>query len=280
MRYCFDAVNAKAGLWLAPFVVTGLLSLPVIAAPVASATDTSIGVSICGDNVPAAQIDITEPNDDSIVAQAETTFRGTVANATQIEVTVDGQYNNTISITTDDTAFETVLTLSAGTHTITMTANAICGAPDADESIVLTYQPAVEPSHGGGVPTDVRDEVSPRGVVIADDTIRDDQGASPIVDLPFIGGIANIAQDFGAIIGLDSTIHSNDAPLTVGIVRVGLTVAALTSVVMASTLAPIAAQAIPGLSEVFSASSHRSMIYLGWVIRGAGLLAMALAYFI
>jgi flagellar biosynthesis component FlhA len=45
-------------------------------------------------------------------------------------------------------------------------------------------------------------------------------------------------------------------------------------------LAPIAAQTVPGISEMFNVASTRSMLYLGWVIRGLGAFVLVLAYFL
>ena len=56
----------------------GVLITLSVAAP-ASAVDTQIGVSICGQNSPAASISITEPTSDSVVNQAIVELKSTGA---------------------------------------------------------------------------------------------------------------------------------------------------------------------------------------------------------
>lgn len=281
MRSAIVSVRSSKQRWMVPLVAVGLLVQSLFCWSVVAAVSTDVGVSICGDDVPAAGISISEPINDSVVSLAENPFRGTVENATQIEVTIDGQYNNTISIGANVTTFETSLTLSEGTHTISMTANAICGAPNATDSIVITYQPAVQPSAGNSTPTTLDGATTLDGTPV-EQTIGIEQNdfAQQINQLPIIGAAINMVTNFADDIGLQATIAGNNTPVITGAARVGLTVVAITSVVMASTLAPIAATSIPGVSELFSVHSHRSMLYLEWVIRGLGVLALALAYFI
>lgn len=246
----------------------------------AAATDTSIGAKVCGDNPQPASVQITEPNDDSVTSQPTVTVRGTIERTSQVVIDIDGTYNNTVAIASDQTVFATDVTLSKGTHTVSVTAKELCGGPDGRDEIVLTYEPAVQPSTGGVTPTNVEPSPEQGGVFIGDAPIEPEDQPSVIDQIPLIGAAVNAVQDFTAAIGLESTVLAANTPVAVGVARVGVTVVALTSVVMAGSLAPIAAQAVPGVSELFNVTSHRSMIYLGWVIRGIGLLAMGFAYFL
>ncbi len=239
----------------------------------ASATDSEIGVVVCGASVPSTQIDITEPVSDSIVSQAVTTFRGTVANATQIEIAVDGNYSQTLAIGATDATFETSLTLTEGTHTVTMTAIGICGSQNTVDTIVLTYHQQGDPSNGDVTPTDLN-----TGVAVTDDPIHPDNTPQLLADVPLLAAVMGAMADFARAIGLEATMQKTN--VAVGVSRIGVTVVALTSVVMASSLAPIAAQSLPGLSELFNTASHRSMLYLGWIIRGLGVFVFVLAYFL
>lgn len=254
--------------------LAGILLSAVFALPV-YAVDNQIGAVVCGAGSPGASIDITQPTDDSVVNQAVTTFRGTLNNTSQIVVEIDGDYVSTVAIGSNQTDFATDISLSEGTHTIVMTANDICGVQDASDSVVITYQPAVEPSSGGITPTEVD---NPDQAVTTWEAIPPNDVFHQIQQLPVIGSAVSVVADFAAATGLESTVSAGNA--VVGVSRVGLTVVALTSVVMASTLAPVAAQTIPGISEMFNVASTRSMLYLGWVIRGAGVLVMAFAYFL
>lgn len=276
LRRAENVKNNRRLLRLSTLVV-GLSLLWLPAMPVAATNSSDIGVIVCGGAVPAAQIDITEPLSDSVITQADTTFRGTVANATQIDISVDGNYSQTVAVGTSDSSFETDLTLTEGTHTITATANGICGSAPALDSVVVTYQPEAETSGGSSTPTTVTDDGN--GVVVGDGlTLSDDHTATPLDRIPIVGPVVNAVTNFAQAVGLENTVNTTN--VVVGVSRVGITVAALTSVVMASSLAPVAAQRLPGLSQVFNTTSHRSMLYLGWAIRGIGVLAMALVYFV
>lgn len=255
------------GLWLL-FASSG--SVPV------AAVDTEVGATVCGSTPSAALIDITQPANDSVVNQATLTFRGTVAGASQIVVELNGQYNGTLALANNQTTFEADITLPQGTHTITMRAIEVCGGTDGMDSVVLTYQPAVQPSTGRDTDTTVEPNGGHVGVVTGKVSIPE----TSIEQLPIIGPLAVLATDLAAAVGLDATLAANQSSPVAGVARVAVTVAALTSVVMASSLAPVAAQSLPGVSELFNANSHRSMLYLGWVIRGVGVLALALAYFL
>lgn len=265
-------------------IFAGLLCMLTLGhiAPVAYAADTAIGVSICGQSLPATTISINEPVTDSVVNQSPVTVRGTISNTSQVEVDVDNQYSTTLAIGSNQTTFETDIALSQGTHTISVIANAICGGQDATNSIVLTYAPAVgEPTNGTTTPTQIDQhavgETDPDTPSIPTNDI-----VQQIEQVPIIGGIVGSAYNFAAATGLSSTITKTNG--VAGVTRVALTSVALTSVVLASSLAPaattIVAQAAPGLAHTFSLSAPRSLLYMGWVIRGIGILAMAIAYFI
>lgn len=267
--------NAKSRL-IAAFLPVVILGAVVCWTPTVNAVDNDVGAVVCGVGAPGATIDITQPNDDSVVSQALTTFRGSINNTSQIDIEIDGTYSNTVAIGSNQVTFATDINLTVGTHTIKITAYDICGGQNADDSIVITYTPKVDPSNGGTTETEVGGE---SGVVIGSDSqIEDNEVAQSIEQLPIIGAAVSIVADFATSIGLVATVPSSN--VTAGVARVGLTVAALTSVVMAGTLAPLAAQTIPGLSEAFTITSHRSMLYLGWLIRGAGALTMAVVYFL
>ena len=278
LSHIANVKSRYAGLFLVPFLACVLTS---IGSTGTSALDMDIGVSICGNNVPAAAIDITQPVEDSVVNQPTVTFRGTVANTSMIEVEIDGQYASTVSVGPSEATFEFNLTLDAGTRTVGVRANAVCGGQVATDTVALTYQPISQPSGGGSTPTVIGEQaVAEDGTPIETEPVSENNIVKQIEQIPLVGAAVSIVSDFATAVGLESKVINGNAPAVAGVARVGVTVAALTSVVMASSLAPIAAQAVPGVSEIFNASSHRSMIYLGWAIRGVGVLAMAFAYFL
>lgn len=256
--------------WLTGLMLSGALAWPVMA------TDNQIGAVVCGVGSPGASISITQPTDDSVVNQAITTFRGAVNDTSQIVVEIDGNYVSTVAIGSNQTAFATDISLSEGTHTIVMTANDICGVHDASASIVITYQPIVEPSSGAMTPTVVDSQLEHANK--PEEQIAPNDITHQLQQIPVIGSAVDMVQNFVAATGLESTVSTGN--VVVGVSRVGLTVVALTSITMASSLAPLAAQTVPGIGQIFNLASTRSLLYLGWVIRGVGVLVMAFAYFL
>jgi hypothetical protein len=244
-----------------------------------AAVGSQIGVNVCGQNTPGAVITITEPITDSVVNQSLISFRGTVNNASQIEIDVDGQYSGTVAIGANQTSFSTNVTLSQGTHTIAMSANDICGGVDANDSVVITYTPeATKPSNGVTTPTEIDQQQTADTTVSTDTPLAKNDFLHQVEQVPVLGTAFNAVADFAAATGLIATVQNTS--VVSGVSRVGLTVAAITSVVMASSIAPVAAQALPGLTQVFGAVSPRSLLYMGWAIRGVGILIMTLAYFL
>lgn len=280
-----DVVRSSGYLRAVVFIGLALFgALSQAPAAAAVSADTQIGAKVCGSNPSGALLDITQPNDDSVVNQTVVTVRGTVASASQIVVELDGSYNSTVAMEANQVAFAIDLALPEGTHTITLRANEVCGGADGVDTVVVTYTPEIdEPSNGETTPTEIEGGgviINPEITDVETEAIAENDIMRRIEQLPLIGAAVSVVSDFATAIGLENTIVGNNTPAIAGVARVGITVAALTSVVMASTLAPLAVQAVPGVSEVFNVSSHRSMMYLGWIIRGAGVLAMAIVYFL
>ncbi len=247
---------------------------------VVRAVDSNVGALVCGTDAIVASLTITEPLSDSIVNQPNVTVRGTAQNSSQIEVSVDGAYNSTAAIAADSIAFQTLIVLPEGTHTVSMVAYGVCGGPNATDSIVVTYQPVAEPSSGVITPTELDGTVTLEGEPVNSEQLDEPGIAEQIESIPVFGPVIGNVIDLYSLVGLKATIHDEDTSLVTGVARVGLTIAAVSSVVLASSLAPIAMHAVPGISEVFHANNHRSMIYLEWIIRGVGVLAMTIAYFL
>lgn len=271
------AESIRKRLFLVGMIAATLLFTHALAGPV-SATDNNVSAVICGDDATGASIDVTQPNDDSIVTQPTTTFRGTVTNATQIEVKVDGQYTATLAVGFNQATFMVDLTLAEGTHTVMFTANDICLVADASDNVVITYQAATEPSDGGSVPTDVGEGT----VVGAGDDETDTEQVSkngwsrsiPVIGEPIDDLIGNIVR----AAGIDDAVKG-ESPV-VGIMRIGLTVVALSTVVMAGAIAPTVMQVSSGLWGIFGTSGRTPRRIVTWSIRIGGVLLLAIAYFI
>lgn len=273
MRWAGDVKNRLRRVTL-PLAAAILGMFWLVVPAQVGAVNSEIGAIVCGTTPPAASITITEPNNDSVVNQSNVTVRGTVSNASQIDVRVDGQYSNTLAVGPTQTSFETQVGLSAGTHTISVIANAICEGEDGSDSIVVTYETQTDPSDGGSTPTDVGDGVVVGGEVSGNEEVK----TTAFQQLPVIGAAVAVISDFAAFTGLDATIPSSNTFL--GVSRIGLTTAALALVVAAGSVAPIVLQAAPGLTKLFNTTSIRSRMYVGWLLRVGGLLLMGLVYFL
>jgi len=151
MRY--SVVVTKT--WVLFFCAAGALLLLtfVHAAPV-GAQDTAINVAVCGVGS-SAQLTIDTPPSDSVVNTPNVQISGQVANATQIDISIDGQYNSTVPLGATQTSYSTSVQLSSGTHTVSLLANDVCNNQDATASVVITYQPQTTPGSGGDTPTTI-----------------------------------------------------------------------------------------------------------------------------
>ena len=126
---------------------------------------TQVNVTICTDS---SSIQLTSPVSDSVVTQPVVPLTGTVQQASQIEVTVDGQFDGTIQLATGQTQFTGQVELSVGTHTIGLTAVNICSGTNMSTSAVITYDaPLATPSTGENTNTVVEGgTVLPSGAAI------------------------------------------------------------------------------------------------------------------
>lgn len=272
MPFLIGSDAKRLSRWLAAGVCSLLLLF--MSSPPAGAVNNDVSVAVCGPDASGASLVITEPNDDSVLNQATTTLRGSVSSASQIEVMVNGAYSDTIALGANQSSFSYALTLVQGTNTITLTANDICQVADATDTIVLTYEAVQEPSHGGSIPTDV-----PSGVVIGPEPGPPSELPDKRPDnrpLPIINEIEDVVRDIPRRIGLEHTVAGESVAVAAS--RIVLTITALSAVVLAPVLAPVALQTIPGLSVWFNPSSLRSARYLTWSLRGAGVLLLAVAY--
>lgn len=104
-----------------------------------------------------ASLAISQPMSDSVVTTPGVALEGDVAQATQIEVTIDGQFNGVVPLNAAATTFTATVQLSPGTHTIQLTAVDACQIENATDSVVVTYQAPdiTSPSVGSQTATDV-----------------------------------------------------------------------------------------------------------------------------
>jgi hypothetical protein len=118
------------------------------------AADTTVTTQVCNSSYGStAQIGITSPVNDSIVNQNSVTLSGSLRDVTQIEVTIDGNYDQTVAIGSGQTSYSTTVNLAAGTHTIEVSGNDMCNISDPTESVVVTYEVTAQPTTGNETPT-------------------------------------------------------------------------------------------------------------------------------
>lgn len=142
-------------------IVLSLLPVGLASAQTAGA-GSLIGATICGSS---SSIVLAQPISDSIVTLSTVSLQGSVHQASQIEVRVDGTFDSTIPISVGQTAFSGSVELSAGTHTILLTAINVCSGSNAEATAVVTYTAPPEiPSGGGGSSTPTNTGVVSQGV--------------------------------------------------------------------------------------------------------------------
>lgn len=132
---------------------------------------TTVGATVCQSS---SSISLTQPASDSTVTQASIPIAGTVSQANQIEVYVDGALDNIIPLTVGQTSYVSSVMLSLGTHTIKVVGVNVCPGANGEASSVVTYQlpPDTSPSEGSDTPTTVGGgvTVAPAGSLPADAT--------------------------------------------------------------------------------------------------------------
>jgi len=117
------------------------------------AAQSMVGAVVCE---ASSSITITTPESDSIVTQPTLTIQGQVAQASQIEIKVDGAFDSIIPLIVGQTSYTGSVHLSLGTHTVTATAISLCPGANGTTSVVVTHErAAATPSSGGTVDTSV-----------------------------------------------------------------------------------------------------------------------------
>lgn len=114
-----------------------------------------------------ATLSIMQPASDSVVIETTLPINGMVTQATQIEITIDGQFNGVVPLNAAATNFATTVQLSAGTHTVRLTAIDACQIANASDQVVITYE--APPTSGGSVGGETATDVPAGGGVVIGD---------------------------------------------------------------------------------------------------------------
>lgn len=194
-------VGAKRFLLLA--IATAVFAAVNIAVSSnAYAANTKINATICSGNSSNASLSITSPASDSVVSTTPTDIAGTIGDITQIDITVDGQYNSTIPISAGQTTFLASLQLAEGTHTIHFVGNDVCQFQDPTATLVLTYHPVVPTNPTPAVTTTTTSTPSNDAAPSGDNV---ETSASSIANIPIIGSLAPVVNGIAKALDFDVT---------------------------------------------------------------------------
>lgn len=264
------------------FLLTFVHAVPVGAAA------TVINVAVCGVGS-GAQLTIGTPPSDSVVSTPNVQISGQVANATQIDISIDGQYSSTVPLGATQTSYSTTVQLSSGTHTVSLLANDVCNNQDATASVVVTYQPQSTPGSGGDTPTTVDpggggggSGSGGGGVQIGGQPINgfgaggtgdgsgggdgDRSAQITLENLPVVGPIVGVGLDVAEALDFET---STDGTLWQSTARFSLIVLGISTVVFGN------------IALTTWIWTHGAIpVHVKWGIRGLGLVLLVVAFLI
>lgn len=149
-----------------------------VATALPSIANTSINTVVCGVDA-APRLTIDSPQSDTTVDMLRIPIRGTVVHVSQILITIDGEYDQTVSLASGAERYETIVTTSSGTRTIQLEAIGICGQ-SITSNLILTVAPSA------AVPAMV-ETISPRQLDTIPSVSRVESGTvTPYDNLPAI----------------------------------------------------------------------------------------------
>lgn len=261
-------------------ILTAVLALTLsflashrVSAQEADVLGTNIGVTICGPE--SSQISLTQPVSDSVVTVPTVTLEGTVSQASQLEITVDGTPDSIIPLDMGQTNFTGSVQLAPGTHTIEVTAVNICAGGNGTATAVVTYTvPPQTPSTGEETPTTV-------GGVIQGGSI-DAVGESKGEELSPLGQLLKPIEGIAKWLNVDFGVEPQEGLSMLSVSRaVTLTVGMYLSVIGVAPALIMQAASIPVVATVLhidTAALPRRLVYLSRIGRiiGIGLVLGAL----
>jgi hypothetical protein len=260
MLYSVAGAKNQFRILLALFV--GVIALG--SSPAVYAQDSTVNLSVCGSGA-GSTVTIDLPINDSVVDQPTVQVSGTVAGASQIDVSVDGQYDSTIPLGPGQGNYSTPVQLTSGTHTISLVANDVCNVQDGNASVVVTYQPQSNPGTGGATPTEVGDG---GGAILNNDPIEpDDDKKTGLDSWPVIGPLIQFGRDMA--IALDFEVTSRPGTLWQSMVRFSLIVVGI-SIALFGNVAVSA----------WGWTNGKLSIAKQWGIRALGIILMLVAFVI
>jgi hypothetical protein len=182
-----------------------LLSLVLLVTTPVHAEDTQVNAVVCG-GMQGASLTVEQPKSDSLTASSPIAFQGAVSNATQIDVTVDDNYDSTLPINPNQPTYQILINLTTGTHTVKLTANDICHVQNAVQTVVITYQPVITTSDGAQV-----ESSTSSGVAIGDTqpalTENSQQSSFNGSTIPVIGPFVGFLKQLWRVLDFDTTVR-------------------------------------------------------------------------
>lgn len=246
---CFADVKSNVIFGLSIFTLVISFAVGIFIAPstYAQSLDSGsvVGVTVCTDS---SQISLMQPVSDSVVTEPSVPLVGTVEQAGQIEIKIDGAFDSIIPLSIGQTSFTGSVQLTPGTHTIQLTAISVCPGDSGKATAVVTYTPPPQtPSFGDDTPTTVEGKTTPSAESLGDKPIEG--GFDLGKQFPALPGIARwLNIDFGEDggDGIDRLSVGQALVLTVGAYLVVIGIAPVLLPRIATI--PLVAQVLPSLS--------------------------------
>lgn len=172
-------------------IVAVWLTGAIVGTNVVSATgDTTIQTVLSGNQQPILTVD-NVPQNKVLIAATPFRLRGSVNALAQLRIYVDGVFSQVVPLSVNDTSFDYDITVSPGTHTVTVIGVSAYTSTDQETNFTITYSPVLTPNPP---PSNLQGEGQQGGVVL---TNQPQQGLGmthtpldPMVDALYNGFVA------------------------------------------------------------------------------------------
>jgi hypothetical protein len=262
-------------------IVAFAIAYTIVFAQPANAT-TDVSATICT-GATGSSLTIDTPKNDSVVSEPEVRFKGSVSNATQIDVQVNGQATTTVPLNANQQVYDFTLGISEGTSTISLVANDICQLQNDTSTVVITYEPeAKEASEGGTLPTSTggTDDSGENSALDSSDGStnlsrgnEDNSFFQGMKSMPIAGPVFGLGEKAGEWMGVASLAASEGALVaTARIVgfSAGISMTAFTGVLMGF----VRPRWIMLINDF---SYYKLSIQTSWLVRSGGVVLATMA---
>lgn len=118
----------------------------IIGANVVSATgDTTIQTVLSGNQEPILTID-NVPQHSVVISAVPFRLHGSINALSQLRIYIDGAFSQVVPLSVHDTSFDYDITVSPGTHTVTIVGVSAYGSSNPEINFTITYTPEPTPS--------------------------------------------------------------------------------------------------------------------------------------